>query len=316
MSEWGPPQSADTPARPSNGVDDVLLQIEALRNGLRELPSGLLKQAGITVSPEGMTIGSSLVVDGELETTGPATIGGPTTITGDTTIDGELETTGEATIGGPTTISGATTISGVTTITGDTSVTGDLDVSGDLDVTGPLTTSNTASFGGNTTVSGTLTTTGTANVGGTMNVTGDAVFSGDLAVPNGSITNAALANQVTALTDAANSGGTALTLTAGNDYAECTITVPAGFTSASVMGTTSVAIAGTSVVCYVATRIEGANGFAIPIWSPDVAAGSAGHARTFAVTGGQVLNITSRVTSVTGSGTGYFITTATAVFFR
>lgn len=108
-------------------------------------------------------------------------------------------------------------------------------------VEGTLTSTGPASFGGNTAVTGTLTTTGTANingamsVGGTMNVTGDATFSGNLAVPNGSITNAALASPLVIVPAApATASGWAVG-TGMTAAAVSSIAVPAGFSRVTIV---------------------------------------------------------------------------------
>lgn len=82
-------------------------------------------------------------------------------------------------------------------------------------------------------VEGTFESTGTANVGGELNVTGDAVFSGNLAVPNGSITNDALANPVVVATFRASSSAFAVG-TAYTTVVSQAITVPDGFTKCAV----------------------------------------------------------------------------------
>lgn len=111
-------------------------------------------------------------------------------------------------------------------------------------------------------VAGTLDVSGTANVGGQLNVTGDALFSGNLSVPNGSITNAALANPVTAQVGQNSAGYPAFTIpTSWGDYATVSIPVPTGFTSASVMvmSTALLSVTTTDAVQY-AARISGADG--------------------------------------------------------
>lgn len=114
-------------------------------------------------------------------------------------------------------------------------------VSRALRVEGSLTSTGGASFGGNTSVTGTLSTTGTANIGGTMNVSGelnvtaDAVFSGNLSVPNGSITNAALASPLVIVgATPATLGGWAVSTTS-EAKAASSIAIPAGFSRATVV---------------------------------------------------------------------------------
>ena len=95
MSEWaGPPQSSDTPRRPTDGVDALLAKVAELKQGLRDLPSGLLKAAGISISAEGMTIDSSLTVHGSGEFTGDLDVTGGASFSGDTIIGGNAAITG------------------------------------------------------------------------------------------------------------------------------------------------------------------------------------------------------------------------------
>lgn len=78
-----------------------------------------------------------------------------------------------------------------------------------------------------------MTITRGLRVEGTLDVTGDAVFSGDLAVPNGSITNDALANPVVVATFRASSSAFAVG-TAYTTVVSQAITVPEGFTKCAV----------------------------------------------------------------------------------
>lgn len=66
-----PGRSEDYPSKPQ-GYDRLLGELRDIRTRLSDLPHGLLRAAGISVTPEGMTIGSAL------------------TITGDTRIEGTL----------------------------------------------------------------------------------------------------------------------------------------------------------------------------------------------------------------------------------
>lgn len=64
MSEWGPPSSSQTPRQPTDGVDALLLKIEAIKRQIADLPNGLLRAAGIEITPDGMRIDSELTVTG------------------------------------------------------------------------------------------------------------------------------------------------------------------------------------------------------------------------------------------------------------
>ena len=73
MSDWRPPAGMTPQAYPRTnsglpleGVRDLLDEVRRIQRELREATNGLLKSAGISVSPSGMTIGSSLTVLGDL----------------------------------------------------------------------------------------------------------------------------------------------------------------------------------------------------------------------------------------------------------
>lgn len=157
--------SLQAPGRQNNPEPfaDLVEKIRAMQGQLNDVASAVLRSAGISVSPEGMTVDRALEVLGSLEVAGDATF------------------TGDTTIGGNTTISGATGVSG------------------------------------------------------TLSVTGDAVFLGDLAVPNGSITNDALASPlvIVAAAPATSSGWAVGTGMAA--MASSSIPVPAGFSRATVV---------------------------------------------------------------------------------
>lgn len=237
-SEWGAPQTSDTPATPSNGVDALLTKLEQVKRELRDLPHGLLKQAGITVVPGGIVLG------------------------------------------------------------GDVDVTGDMAVSGDLAVTGPTT------------------------VGGTLNVTGDAVFSGDLAVPNGSITNDALSNPLTAGVAAPDWQNNWSATNSWVTKASTTIAVPAGFTDALVFAMSSVTAVGSVIRFDIRTVIGGGAGAAGPEMQNlvnGVAATSVPHTRSLSGLAGGTITIAAQVWSTPNlaAHTGNIASiTGFAIFFR
>lgn len=82
---------------------------------------------------------------------------------------------------------------------------------------------------------GTLNVDGTMSVGGTSTFTGDATFQGNLAVPNGSITNAALASPLVIVPAApATASGWAVG-TGMTAMAVSSIAVPAGFSRVTIV---------------------------------------------------------------------------------
>lgn len=191
-------------------------------------------------------------------------------------------------------------------------------------VEGTLTSTGPAALGGNTTVSGTLTTTGTANingamsVGGTMNVTGDATFSGNLAVPNGSITNAALANPVTGASGNAFVGSVTFSTTAGS-YAEVTIPVPGGFTRAEVLGVSSLFIgSGSPNAASMKTRINGADGLQMTVTTDqNFANGSSSYARSLSGLSGGAVTVSTIIQQAAGATmSGGCTTSAIVTFYR
>ena len=64
MSEWTPPSSSDFPGQPTDGIDALLRKVERTKRELDDATNNLLKAAGISVGPEGLTIDSELLVTG------------------------------------------------------------------------------------------------------------------------------------------------------------------------------------------------------------------------------------------------------------
>ncbi|MBZ2197281.1 hypothetical protein [Occultella gossypii] len=90
-----------------SGYGRLLNIIRAQEDRIAALERGApLRAAGIGMSPEGMVIGSSLGVTGDLDVSGGADF------TGDTTIGGTLGVSGDATFSGDTTIGGNAAITG------------------------------------------------------------------------------------------------------------------------------------------------------------------------------------------------------------
>lgn len=268
------PSEFDRPpgAGPVSGLVD---RIDAVATELREKTTNLFRTAGITISNTLMTLANNLRVEGTLTSTGPASFGGNTTVTG------ALSTTGAATLGGNT------------------------------NVTGTFSTTGAATFGGNTSITGTLGVTGTANIGGQMNVTGDAVFSGNLAVPNGSITNAALANPVTGVTNNAFQSG----ISAGPSsmaVASASVTVPDGFTQARVIAISNAAAGNSAVNCY--TRINGSDGGTM---TGVYAFASSSHAVSLSgLTPGSTITAQTMIAAIPAYPTCMATTTILAFFFK
>lgn len=74
---------------------DLAAKIRSLNERIEALERGsMLRPAGISVSPEGMTIDSSLTVNGDLTTTGDTVITGDLTTSGNTVIGGNASITG------------------------------------------------------------------------------------------------------------------------------------------------------------------------------------------------------------------------------
>lgn len=75
MTEWGPPSSSQTPRQPTDGIDALLLKIQEIRRQIADLPNGLLRAAGIEVTPTGIEVHDDLRVKdgGELRIEYPET---------------------------------------------------------------------------------------------------------------------------------------------------------------------------------------------------------------------------------------------------
>jgi len=71
-----------------------------------------LRAAGIGMTPDGMTVDSSLDVLGALSSTGSASFGGDTTISGALEVTGSIDVSGDASFSGDTTIGGNAAVTG------------------------------------------------------------------------------------------------------------------------------------------------------------------------------------------------------------
>lgn len=124
------------------------------------------------------------------------------------------------------------------------------------------------------TINSALDVLGSLDVNGPMTVTGDAVFSGDLAVPNGSITNDALANPILPEPISGTGSGFATAASAWETKASDTLVTPAGFTRALVIangGMTLTNTTGLAARSFVARTVIGSStGFQVRVSNIDV----------------------------------------------
>ncbi|WHP18846.1 hypothetical protein [Cellulomonas sp. ES6] len=77
---------------PRDGLAALIARLAHVERTLAGITRGWspLRQAGITVTEDGMTIDSSLTVDGDLMSTGDAAFGGTLQVTGDAVFSGDL----------------------------------------------------------------------------------------------------------------------------------------------------------------------------------------------------------------------------------
>ncbi len=131
----------------------------------------------------------------------------------------------------------------------------------------------------------------------------------------GIIDNAALASPVTGASGTAS--GTATVTTTIADYAVVTITIPAGFSRAEVVGISSVSGSGSSSVLGVWTRIAGNDGpLNYAAVSGAYAAASSAHARSLTGLSGGSLSVSTRAQAASGSITTNLTTAVMVTFLR
>jgi hypothetical protein len=145
-----------------------------------------------------------------------------------------------------------------------------------------------------------------------MRIIGSLEVTGDLAVPNGSITNDALANQVTGDTGTAFASGLSLN-SAAQDCAAVSVTVPAGFTEARVMAVSALA-AGSGIAVNCRTRIGGSDGGMLT--GVNGVASSAHSVGLTGLVGGGTITAVTRAASIPNTASGMANTTIFAMFFR
>lgn len=152
---YAEPSAQQYPAHRGDGFGPLIGVIKDQSIRLREVTSGLLRSSGILMTKLGMTISSSLTVEGDLAATGSTDIDGTLSVDAATTIGGTLGVTGETTLGASTSVTGALTVSGPMAVTGTLSLpAGIIDNDALANPVMPAGASNTATaFGLSTTES-------------------------------------------------------------------------------------------------------------------------------------------------------------------
>lgn len=135
--------------------------------------------------------GSTVVIEGLLDVTGTATVGGTLSVSGILNASGQINLSGSTGITGPLNITGTTTIGGNTNITGELNVTGpttldgELDIGGNTTVTGTFDVTGLTKLKGDTTVEGKFDVTGAMATKGTLSVEGITTLKNHLNVDQG-----------------------------------------------------------------------------------------------------------------------------------
>ena len=284
--QWsGPaPIAQEYPANEPNGTKRLVDMVVGLKRDLRESTSNLLSTAGVFVTKLGLRISSALTVEGDLISTGSADITGTTHIGGATDIDGTLNVDAATTIGGTLGVTGVTTLGGSTTVNGALGVTGQTTLAAATSVTGSLT------------------------------VIGPMAVTGTLSLPAGIIDNAALASPTMPDAKKAGSGtvGVTVTTTPGN-YSTITHTVPAGFTSASVIGISTMTAGNPAAM----KTVVGGNSGEIVFTNGINGNGTSAHTAILTgLSGGGTFTVTSNAYAASGSTICYIVTTSMVVFYR
>jgi hypothetical protein len=173
---------------------------------------------------------------------------------------------------------------------------------------------------GNTDIDGTLNVDATSTFGGDASFHGSVVIDGNLAVPNGSITNAALSNPVTSGIAAPGVGSGFATSTAYATKAATSIAVPAGYSQALVCAIGSVTFQDASPNRFdTRVGIAGGYGAGLPNLANTVGSTSEAHTRTLTGLAGGSITLEVQCLSAVASG-GQAANTATvtgfAIFFR
>ncbi|MDM8084755.1 polymer-forming cytoskeletal protein [Cellulomonas cellasea] len=129
---YATPIAQQYPHHPENGVAKLVGVVKSQGEKIREATSNLLRSAGIWVAPSGMTIKSSLTVEGDLAATGSTQIDGTLDVGAQTTIGGTLGVTGVTTLGAATSVTGELSVTGSATFSGDTEIGGNARITGTL----------------------------------------------------------------------------------------------------------------------------------------------------------------------------------------
>lgn len=224
------------------------------------------------------------------------------------TVEGLLRIIGQMVVDGTLVVNGPTTLAGALGITGDTTIAGALGITGDTEVGGTLMS---ADFDGNL-ASGDAGTTGWA-----MNASRVAI--GELFLRPGSIGNDELANPVGGGYGNASYGSpsspASISMSA-TTYATATIAVPAGFSRALVIATSSLAAQNATVIL-MESVIAGNVGPTMSVIADASgwANGSANYARELTGLSGS-FTVATRAQAGVGGVSGMITTSALVIFLR
>ena len=232
-----------------------------------------------------------MIVNGDLTSTGSATIGGTLDVTAATDLGGDTRH-------GTLDVTGAASIGSTLDVTGDTDIGGNLDLSGSATVTGTVETSNYAA--------------GSAGV----RITSTGIEVNGVTFKAAVVPDTALAHQVIGAADVGTA--TPTITTSATAYAAASVTAPSWATSASAIAVSTMSLGSAATYAHIRTRIAGNDGQRqdVPITSAAIGGGTSAHSRSRSVTGGSTITAYTLADVASGTAPAAITTVLMVTFYR
>ena len=192
--------ASTTIASPTTTINGTNLNITETTSTINSTDTNL-NGTNLTINESVVNITGDTSINGTVNASGEATLGGDLNVSGSTFIKTNLDVIGNVTVGGTAVIEGKTIINDVLNVTGATNISGKTTIDNGLDVTGSANIEGTATINGKATVNNAIDVSGAANIKGETVLGSNLTVNGNTSVGG----NTTLGNDVTADTTTLNS---------------------------------------------------------------------------------------------------------------
>ena len=192
--------ASTTIASPTTTINGTNLNITETTSTINSTDTNL-NGTNLTINESVVNITGDTSINGTVNASGEATLGGDLNVSGSTFIKTNLDVIGNVTVGGTAVIEGKTIINDVLNVSGATNISGKTTIDNGLDVTGSANIEGTATINGKATVNNAIDVSGAANIKGETVLGSNLTVNGNTSVGG----NTTLGNDVTADTTTLNS---------------------------------------------------------------------------------------------------------------